>query len=143
MTTTYYPFDQDEKLGPPPWSLVDEKVANWERAHGHDVRTKCYAEYGCLVIEHDAYERGYSEGRNSTLVRTCGGCEGEGAHWRWCPAIVGPSASITGQWAQQAENLADGVGANSFEAANLLYAAASRLRALAEQQALIFQQQAG
>lgn len=23
----------------------------WEAAHGHDVRTKCYPEYGCLVIE--------------------------------------------------------------------------------------------
>lgn len=58
----YVPFDQQDKLGPPPWDPLDEDLANWERAHGHDVRMKCYAEFGCQVIEGDAYERGFDAG---------------------------------------------------------------------------------
>lgn len=64
MTVPYKPFDQEEKLGPPPWGALDEKVANWERAHGHDVRVKCYAEYGCQVIEADAYDEGFEAGHD-------------------------------------------------------------------------------
>jgi len=59
---TYHPFDQEEKLGPPPWDPLDPAVADWERAHGHDVRLRCYAEYGCMRIEDDAYDRGYAAG---------------------------------------------------------------------------------
>ncbi len=58
----YTPWDQDEHLGPPPWSEYDPHVIAWEAAHGHDVRLKCYAEYGCLVIEQDAYDRGVEDG---------------------------------------------------------------------------------
>jgi hypothetical protein len=75
------------------------------------------------------------------MTRPCGGCEGLGAHWRWCPKIVGHSASWIGEYAQQAENLADGVGANDPDAANMLYAAAARLRALAERHSLNYQRQ--
>lgn len=73
------------------------------------------------------------------MTRRCGGCEGKGAHWRWCPRIVGQAASWIGQYAQQAEDLADSVGANEPDAANMLYGAAGRLRALAEQRSLEFQ----
>lgn len=73
--------------------------------------------------------------------RYCGGCEGIGAHWRWCPAVVGESASRWGQRAQEAENLADTVGANEPGAANHLYAAAGLLRALAEKRKAEFQAQ--
>jgi len=45
----YQPFDQDEKLGPPPWPDGPSLTA-WEDAHGHDVRLKCYVEFGCQVI---------------------------------------------------------------------------------------------
>lgn len=62
---------------------------------------------------------------------SCGGCKGQGAHWRWCPEVVGAAASWFGQYAEQAEDLADRVGANEPEAANLMYAAGGRLRALA------------
>jgi hypothetical protein len=43
--------DQEEKLGPPPWSPTDPRVMAWEQAHGHDVRLKCYPEFGCQVVE--------------------------------------------------------------------------------------------
>jgi hypothetical protein len=48
--TVYRPFDQEEKLGPPPWPY-SEALTAWETAHGHDVRLKCYVEFGCMVIE--------------------------------------------------------------------------------------------
>jgi hypothetical protein len=60
--SAYRPFDQEEKLGPPPWGALDEKVALWERAHGHDVRLKCSPDFGCQVIEGDAYDRGWDAG---------------------------------------------------------------------------------
>ena len=44
----YHPFDQHEKLGNPPWS--GPVLEQWEQAHGHDVRLKCYPEYGCQAI---------------------------------------------------------------------------------------------
>lgn len=60
-------------------------------------------------------------------MRECGGCQGLGSHWRWCPESVGRSASLIGQLAQAAEDLGDRVGANNTGAANHLYAAAGLL----------------
>lgn len=45
----YQPFDQEKWLGDPPWS--GPALEEWEAVHGHDARLKCYAEYGCQVIE--------------------------------------------------------------------------------------------
>jgi hypothetical protein len=55
----YEPFDQADKLGPYPH---DDRAAldAWEVAHGHDVRLKCYVEFGCQVIE-PALERRIEE----------------------------------------------------------------------------------
>lgn len=49
---TYAPFDQPEKLGPPPWKNNDALDA-WIANHGHDPRLKCYVEFGCQAIEAD------------------------------------------------------------------------------------------
>lgn len=51
----YRPWDQSEKLGdatPWPADLID----SWEAAHGHDCRLKCYAEYGCQLLEVEGAE---------------------------------------------------------------------------------------
>lgn len=48
--TTYRPFDQRKHLDGPPWHSGPE-LETWEEAHGHDVRVKCYVEYGCKAIE--------------------------------------------------------------------------------------------
>ena len=61
--------------------------------------------------------------------RPCGGCDGKGSHWRWCRHHVGLTAHLAGTRAEQAESLADSIGANNAGAANHLYAAASMLRA--------------
>lgn len=61
------------------------------------------------------------------MHRKCGGCLGLGAHIRWCPRIVGLSASIRGQQSEQANSLADSVGSNNPGAANLLYSASAVL----------------
>jgi hypothetical protein len=58
-TPEYRPFDQDKHLGQPPWD--GPKLTAWEQAHGHDARIKCYPEYGCQVIEADAYYSGYMQ----------------------------------------------------------------------------------
>ena len=47
----YIPFDREAHLGKPPWKHDDPAVVAWEAAHGHDVRMKCYPEFGCMVIE--------------------------------------------------------------------------------------------
>lgn len=52
--TRYERFDQKQRLGPPPWS--GPAVEAWEEAHGHDVRLKCYVEFGCRLIERDLDE---------------------------------------------------------------------------------------
>lgn len=44
----YQPWDRYEKLGEPPWSGPALKA--WEAAHGHDVRLKCYPEFGCQLL---------------------------------------------------------------------------------------------
>ena len=58
----------------------------------------------------------------------CGGCEGAGAHRRWCPERVGRQASQLGLLSERAEDLADMVGSNLPEASNALYRAAGLLR---------------
>lgn len=52
----YRPFDQDKWLPAPPWKPDLPALVAWEAAHGHDVRMKCYPEFGCLAIgyENDA-----------------------------------------------------------------------------------------
>ena len=59
--------------------------------------------------------------------RPCGGCEGRGAHWRWCPNWVGRSASRLGTQGDAAEALGDSVGPNHMGASNALWAAAAML----------------
>lgn len=50
VRTDYEPSDRDEKLGiDPPYDSA--LLAAWEEAHGHDVRLKCYPEFGCRVLE--------------------------------------------------------------------------------------------
>lgn len=51
VTVNYEPFDQEHWIGEPPWHEGNPAVKAWEAAHGHDVRLKCYVEYGCQVIE--------------------------------------------------------------------------------------------
>lgn len=58
----------------------------------------------------------------------CGGCRGDGRHWRWCPWVVGASASTQGQLAEAAEQMGDRIGANNPGAANHCYAASGLLR---------------
>ena len=59
---------------------------------------------------------------------TCGGCNGLGAHIRWCAWQVGAKAARLGKWSEQSENMADQIGANCPEAANALYRSAAILR---------------
>lgn len=59
----YRPWDQRKHLGDPPWRPDDPAVREWERVHGHDVRLKCYAEFGCQVIEDEAFWLGYQRGK--------------------------------------------------------------------------------
>jgi hypothetical protein len=47
----YAPFDQAVMLGEQRWMPDDPKVIAWEAAHGHEPRLKCYAEFGCQVLE--------------------------------------------------------------------------------------------
>lgn len=60
----------------------------------------------------------------------CGGCRGEGAHRKYCEAVVGPVAQIYGRWAQQVEGIGDSCGMP--EAANMLWSAAGYLSERAE-----------
>jgi hypothetical protein len=46
------PFDQIRWLGDPPWG--GPLLAEWEAAHCHDARVKCYVEYGCQAVEVEA-----------------------------------------------------------------------------------------
>lgn len=56
----------------------------------------------------------------------CGGCQGLGSHRRHCPQ--NPTFDRRRLWADQAEDVADKIGPNHHEAANLCYAAAGLLR---------------
>jgi hypothetical protein len=58
----------------------------------------------------------------------CRGCRGEGAHLRWCVAVVGREASYLGVLSQDAEMLADHVGTREPYAASACYLAALLLR---------------
>jgi hypothetical protein len=62
----------------------------------------------------------------------CGGCAGLGSHRRWCIAVVGMFAAWFGAMAEQAEHMADQVGANEPGAANHLYIAAGLIRKRAQ-----------
>lgn len=62
------------------------------------------------------------------MSRTCGGCEGRGRHWRWCPEVVGAQAHRWGVMADTIEDFADQIGSNDTAAANHLYAAAGLIR---------------
>jgi hypothetical protein len=74
-TTDYQPWDREDKLGPPPWKHDDPKVIAWEAAHGHDVRSKCYPEFGCQVLPD--YEAELERLRH----RVQAGLEGIEEHW--------------------------------------------------------------
>lgn len=52
MSPVYRPFDQERHLGRPPYS-DSSAVKAWEEAHGHDVRLKCYPEFGCQAIQNE------------------------------------------------------------------------------------------
>lgn len=65
----------------------------------------------------------------------CGGCQGLGAHRRWCPAVVGLPASIWGRMGEQLEDLGDRIGSNEFAASNHCYAAAGLMKAKAKEAA--------
>jgi len=62
----------------------------------------------------------------------CGGCRDLGAHIRWCPEVVGPTAARLGDLADQAEDVADRVGPLWPDTANWLYTFAARARAKAQ-----------
>lgn len=66
------------------------------------------------------------------LDSECGGCQGIGRHRRWCPAVVGESASEVGTLAELAESLGDRIGSNDPGAANMAYRLSGRLRRQAE-----------
>lgn len=59
--------------------------------------------------------------------RPCGGCDGLGAHWRWCRTAYGAKANFLGTWSVNAGNLADTIGSNCPGAANHMYQAAALL----------------
>lgn len=52
----YRPWDQDTWLSEPPWNPTDPALMAWEAAHGHDVRMKCYPEFGCMALNYEADE---------------------------------------------------------------------------------------
>lgn len=73
----------------------------------------------------------------------CGGCAGEGRHRRWCPWVVGARASRYGEMAAQADALADQIGGNEPDLANIAYDLAGRLRGIAIQRATEYIEQNG
>ncbi len=48
----YRPFDQERHGLTRPWRAGPALDA-WEAAHGHDIRLKCYPEFGCQAIEYE------------------------------------------------------------------------------------------
>jgi len=69
----------------------------------------------------------------------CGGCHGQGSHWRWCPEVKGTLAAMLGENSERAEYIGDTVGANYPEAANAAYRLSGILRQRAEAEAKEFQ----
>ena len=64
------------------------------------------------------------------MYGACGGCLGLGSHKRWCHQTVGSEAAKLGEAAERAEGMGDAIGIP--EAANVLWGASARLRAMAE-----------
>lgn len=58
---------------------------------------------------------------------TCGGCQGLGAHIRWCPEVVGYLPSVLGPLSERIENAGDLIGSNDMGLANRLYGVAGEL----------------
>lgn len=77
------------------------------------------------------------------MTNDCGGCRGQGAHKRWCEAVVGRSAALMGRYAEQADSLGDNVGPNEMGAANHLWIAAGMLRTRAIHLAVAYQEHHG
>lgn len=67
-------------------------------------------------------------------AKTCGGCQGVGAHRRWCRAVVGLSASIYGPMSEQLGSMGDTVGPNNKDLANRLWALSGDMREWAKSQ---------
>jgi len=44
----YSTWDRDKKLGQPPYDK--DALVRWESVHGHDVRLKCFPEFGCQLL---------------------------------------------------------------------------------------------
>lgn len=61
----------------------------------------------------------------SAYDRSCGGCEGQGAHSPRCHTQPG---WLYRRLADQAEKLGDAIGPNDYDAANTAWALAARLR---------------
>lgn len=72
--------------------------------------------------------------RRPMYWRPCGGCEGLGAHRRWCPVDVGETAAYFGQLSEEAEALGDRIGPNDMGAANRAWQLAGMLRERAQQE---------
>lgn len=62
----------------------------------------------------------------------CGGCQGKGAHRRWCVNHVGRFASIYGPMAEQLEQMGDTVGPNNMGLSNRLWRLSADMREWAE-----------
>lgn len=62
----------------------------------------------------------------------CGGCKGQGAHSRRCRTQPG---WLWHRYEDMAEELADLIGSNDPESANMAYAIAGRMKARAERTA--------
>ena len=58
---------------------------------------------------------------------TCGGCQGLGAHTRWCREVVGYLPSVLGPLSEHIENAGDLIGSNDTGLANRLYRVAGEL----------------
>lgn len=57
----------------------------------------------------------------------CGGCNDLGAHTRWCPERVGPTAARLGAASERADSLGDFIGGADPHLANEAYRLSMRL----------------
>lgn len=64
--------------------------------------------------------------------RGCGGCQGQGAHRRWCRQVVGLGASVYGPMSEQLESMGDTVGPNNMELSNRLWALSADMKTWAK-----------